>query len=364
MGTGSRCCVSILTVVTLTTIVQSELRAAELTRVFPSFGCRFTLPGDDWRWDDSVSRNQGQAVKGENGFATGFEMIFEAKNEKGFAVNLCRMTTPWFVALDQRFVDGFESGFYKTSGLKKRGGRFTTFQGIPCYQLEATAADGRALTGTLLLANGYAYQLLMMSPKGAVEQEKNFQAIMNGFAFLEPPIVHSWSYAIAKRTGEALVACLLAGMLLILCRWLASRKLRNCAGEAALTLYKKDMKGVSNALFGIGVLHALLIALGLAIEKNLLLVAPGLIIFLAISAAIFVGLGVLARRETPWVNHAIAILAWLLLALDFMVMSLTGPDYGRTDQGGVGILIMALLLYYSLKNIQSLRRARAAGLQV
>jgi hypothetical protein len=323
------------------------------------------LPSDHWHWDDQLSGEVTSSVRANKDVnARNTDMIFMASDDHGLRVNLVREKLPWSMPLDQKFVDGFEKGLSKSGQFVKRGGRFATFQGLPCYRFEGTIGDRQTVVGKVFLANRCSY-VLMVGGDGPAGQEADHDAIMNGFAFLEPPLPPSAdpSYDhIAYWAGRLVGACITAFIVLLVLRWIASRKHKGLSTESARAQYEKGMKGLGNGLIALGIMAGLVAAvLGLTTERGLAL-GHALMLVLAI-AAIEIGLGLLARRLHAWVNHLIAIFSWVMLALNFVVVA-SDQAGSRPESAGswFAILITAALLYYSIKNILILRNLRAAGL--
>ena len=125
-------------------LFSTEARAEEKTRHFPAAKCRYTLPADGWSWTELPEK--GQAV-------------FAAKSPDGFAVILGFVEAPPSVWIGQKFVEGFDSKFGMPGELEKRGGRLSTFLGLPCYEVETRLTDGRTMASRMFIANGHIYTL-------------------------------------------------------------------------------------------------------------------------------------------------------------------------------------------------------------
>jgi hypothetical protein len=160
---------------------RSLVAGEEATRTFPAQNCRFTLPGPDWTWIDKQVPN----------------VVFMARNSKGFVINLSTKSTPQPVQLDKQFVAGFEKTFYQPGQVEKRGGRFITFRGLPSYQAEGVLADGRTAASRVFAAHGLVYHLTLLGGKQPIEHDPAFEALMLGFDFTVPP------EQAAKRAGPA-----------------------------------------------------------------------------------------------------------------------------------------------------------------
>jgi hypothetical protein len=124
--------------------------------------------------------------------------------------------------------------------------------------------------------------------------------------------------------------------------------------------YQKGMRELGNGLIAFGMFQALVTAIVLAVDPVIVL---GLII--GTTAALNIVLGLFARRLHAWVNYVVAVLACVILALNLVNLSIIGQEPDQPNPGsplGVcfGFIIAAALLYYSVNNMQKLRRAKAA----
>src|SRR5262245_48021724 len=130
-------------VVFVPSLHPSSLRADERTRTFPAQKCRYTLPDDDWSWLEDKSPN-----------------LFMAINSKGQVVYLGSFQVSPGTELSQKYIDGWEKGLLRNPDNKKRGGRFTNFLGIPCYQSEVVKVSvDKTQVGRVFLAHGFLYNL-------------------------------------------------------------------------------------------------------------------------------------------------------------------------------------------------------------
>ncbi len=150
----------------------TRLRAAEEPmRVFPAQKCRFTLPVPDWTWIDMQAPN----------------ILFVAGNTKGFVINLTTVSVPVTAQINEQFVKEFEKSFYSPGQIEKRAGRFVTFRGLPSYQAEGILADGRTTATRVFKAHGLSYNLSLIGAKEPVEDDPQFEKLMQGFEFTVPP---------------------------------------------------------------------------------------------------------------------------------------------------------------------------------
>lgn len=170
MASSSRMCL----VVSLFGLLGSSgnLPAAEETTLtFPMQKCRFTLPGPDWTWLDK------QPPK----------VLFIAGNSKGLLIDLNTMAWAQPIRMSDQSPDDIERFIYKPGEIQKRGGRFVTFLGRSCYQLEAIVPDGRTVVTRIFAAHGFIYYLSILGTKEPVEADPEFETTMRGFDFTIPP---------------------------------------------------------------------------------------------------------------------------------------------------------------------------------
>jgi hypothetical protein len=144
--------------------------AEERTRSFPAQKCRYTLPGAEWNWIDKDVQ----------------KALFIASNSNAFGITLsatnCRAPQ-----VSDEFMKGFESTYYQPGELRKRGGSYTTFLGLPSYQLNSSSPDGRTLVTRVFIAHGLAYHLTIIGGEEPVEDNPGLETIMRGFEFTVPP---------------------------------------------------------------------------------------------------------------------------------------------------------------------------------
>jgi hypothetical protein len=89
--------------------------------------------------------------------------------------------------LTAEFAERLEATAFGRQTLTRRGGRFMVFQGQVCYQSETRLSAGNTMACRVFFANGVCYTLGVIGGKTPVEKDRDFEAIMNGFAFAEPP---------------------------------------------------------------------------------------------------------------------------------------------------------------------------------
>ena len=145
---------------------------------------RYTLPGPKWSW--SVRPLEGATCA--------------AVNQLGFVVTIGVTKLPRPVPIDEEAAKDLEKDFLSTVGnqFKKRGGRFTTFRGLRCYQLEGSHVDGQTTATPFFSANSLLYSINVFGGEDPVEDNPEFEKILNGFEFTEPPVAKSTSQAVTS----------------------------------------------------------------------------------------------------------------------------------------------------------------------
>ncbi len=192
--------------------------AQERERTFESAKCRYKLPNDDWAWSDE------KMPEGT---------IFIAANKAGFVVTLGFVASPKPGKLDQNFAKGFESTFFKKGQMEKRGGRFITFQGRPCYQAEGVLADGRTVINRAVLAPGFSYNFAVIGGNQPVEKAPEFEGIVNGLtltAALAPepdPLPEQEPLNFSRRMGEIAGYCVIGIIVVAIGGWLVRKSKAN-----------------------------------------------------------------------------------------------------------------------------------------
>ena len=112
------------------------------------------------------------------------------QGSQGYVVNLGVKKLPQPTELDKEFVESFEKGFYSSADpmVKKHGGRYLTFKGLPAYQTETVSTDGKKNgVARVVLAHGRIYVLTVVGGRIAFDREPDFEKVMQGFKFTEPP---------------------------------------------------------------------------------------------------------------------------------------------------------------------------------
>jgi hypothetical protein len=171
-------------------ILVSPLTASarDPVKTFPVSQCRYTLPGKDWSWVQPVPRD--------------VQAICVARNEDGLVVMLTVLHAPAGMVIDAGFVDAFDPTAHGVQGtVRKRGERFMTFKGLPCYECELLVHEQMTTVIRVVIANGFAYQLQLIGNADPVEKRPDFEAIMNGFEFTAPPVPPD-PHARAKARGR------------------------------------------------------------------------------------------------------------------------------------------------------------------
>jgi hypothetical protein len=197
----------------------------ETVRTFPAQKCRFTLPGMGWTWIDKQAPNT----------------LFMAENTKGFIITLSTVNAPTPERVDEQFAKGFEKTFYQPGQLEKRSGRFVTFRGLPSYQAEGTLTDGRTTASRVFTAHNFVYTLSLIGTKEPVEDDPEFEKLMQGFEFTASPEQqvsaqsggqtqpapdsdYARALNISERMGRLAGACILGALLLLLFRWMFRKR--------------------------------------------------------------------------------------------------------------------------------------------
>jgi len=184
------------------------------TRYFPAQKCQFTLPTRRWSWTDQPLSNT----------------FFAAESATGLIVRAsCAPAAAWR-QMDESAAKDFESSLVQSSGgqLRKRGAVYVQYHGLSSYQVAGVYADGKTTVSRCFLAHGLAYHILVVGGKNPVEQEPDFENIMNGFAFTEAPVAApapSYGFECAVFI-VLLVLCLFAGLVRELLRSSKPRRFR------------------------------------------------------------------------------------------------------------------------------------------
>jgi hypothetical protein len=145
------------------------------TRNFSERNCQYTLIGDDWKW--RVGDPQS--------------IVFSAENKKGTVVILATNSISPTTQLTADFAERLEAVAFGRQTLTRRGGRFLVFQGQVCYQSETRLQSGNTMACRVFFARGSSYALAAIGGLNPIEKDRDFEAIMNGFTFAEPPAAES-----------------------------------------------------------------------------------------------------------------------------------------------------------------------------
>jgi hypothetical protein len=83
------------------------------------------------------------------------------------------------------------------------------------------------------------------------------------------------------------------------------------------------------------------------------------------TVALHLVMGVLLLQNHGWVNYLVAVWSIVLLALNCigMVPSADSQRRGIYTGNVLGLLVAGALLFYAIRNLSELRKARAAGLK-
>jgi hypothetical protein len=179
--------------------------ARETVRTYSVYQCRYSLPDKDWMWADSKSLPNATCV---------------ARNTDGLVFVLSVVPVPSGTVMDAKFADGFDESTSAASPMKKRGGRMTTFKGLPCYESDWLVESKYTAVVRVVIANGFAYQLQLLGNADPVQTRPDFEAVMNGFEFTSPPVPPvapdplEPGKKLARRMGEVAVYCLFGALAL------------------------------------------------------------------------------------------------------------------------------------------------------
>lgn len=187
-------------------LMTADLNAGEVTRHFPTARCKYTLPNDDWSWQEPNHKKQ----------------LFSARGLGGSVIFLCSSETLPTTQLDQTFVDEFEREYFGPGKAEKKGGRFTSFQGLPCYEMDGLTPEGLAEHSLLFIANSRAYNLVLLSMASSTDQVKQFEVALGGFEFDQPPTAPTPNahtrYGSAELAADVVVVGLPIAVVLLLVR--------------------------------------------------------------------------------------------------------------------------------------------------
>jgi hypothetical protein len=132
--------------------------------------------------------------------------------------------------------------------------------------------------------------------------------------------------------------------------------------SAAYLQYTKGMKNLGIGLISLGLLHAFLAAISLALRIPQ---GRAISIVVGVIGALNILLGILARRLHGWVNYAVAVAAFVLIVANLNSLGTT-KDSTKTPPGSaigacLGVIVAAAFLYFSVKNIQKMGQVRRAS---
>jgi hypothetical protein len=353
-----------------------------LTRTFVDKNCSYTLPGEDWFWLDSKTPNALCAATDSKGHIVTVTFVQGAQ------------TTPFS-------AEEYEKGLYSGAPgqLKKRGGHVTTLHGRQCYQAESVFADGRTMARRALLVNGSCYSVGVIGGKQPVEQDPDFEMIMNGFAFTEPPDAPAAANPtedspagppknISEHMGEIAGGALFVAVIIGLMRWSRQKKDQPAAKRVepqrmysetvretaqrpesipwalaadsprvdVMAPYRKGMKDLGRGLIALALFQIVIGGLILAALGEVL----GLVIVGGLGLWHF-ALGIIAIKQHAWVNYVIAAWGVVILGLNMVALTVPASTPGSGTPGiYIGFLVAVSLLYHSIKNINALSKARLA----
>lgn len=185
-------------------------------KTFERYNCSLALPGSTWQWVDETD-------------TSGF--VAAAVSRENMVITLFVAKTPPGLTLDQKFINGFEEAFLKTSNTKKRSGKMIEFMGQPCYQMNVMFQDRTAVV-FLFINGGFLYNLQVLGHQSPVEGSKDFKRILGSFQFLKkiPPSQKkpfgdsAFSEAMGQIAGSFLLA---ACFVYAFKKWFGKKKLQS-----------------------------------------------------------------------------------------------------------------------------------------
>jgi hypothetical protein len=198
--------------------------AREAVKTFPAYQCRYTLPGGRWYWVDPGPVPHAVCV---------------ARNGDGLEFMLLVTPVPAGTVIDARFSATFDRAAYPAGGAKSRGGRMTTFKGLPCYESDGLLDSKTTAVTRVVIANGFGYRLQLLGGADPVEKRPDFEAVMNGFEFTAPPVPpvpavpptaaratdpDERGKSLSELSGELLAYCAIGVFLVGLATWGRRRK--------------------------------------------------------------------------------------------------------------------------------------------
>lgn len=134
----------------------------------------------------------------------------------------------------------------------------------------------------------------------------------------------------------------------------------NPRAKRALEDYHNGMRNLGRSLLALSILQIVIGSVLLAVAMDPLILA-----IVGVMAVAHIAMGVLILLGHAWVNYLVVGWAVLILAANLVGLGLQADQpQGASSPGGcIGMLIAAALFYYSVRNLQTLSKVRAAGLE-
>lgn len=132
-------------------------------------------------------------------------------------------------------------------------------------------------------------------------------------------------------------------------------------GDATLKKYRKGMKDLGKGLIVLAIFQLVFggaVILAPKFEPVILFILGGM-------GAVNLIMGLLLLRNLGWANYLVAVWSSFLLAINFLKMGIQTEQQQKSvsNPGSyLGFLIAGALLYYSVNNLQYLRKVRRSGL--
>jgi hypothetical protein len=188
------------------------------TRTDRRLKCRYTLPDERWSWLDTSELN----LK---------ELVFSARRDDGTTVAVTAIPNEGSgTDFSDKLVKGFESGYLKSYRGRRRSGQRVTFRGLPAYQLNATLQNEVSASVRLFIANDLAYCVQVLGPEPRIEEQPDFEAIMNGFEFTSPPqrtVARNDPFSVGMALGKIVFdVAVVAGIVWLIVRLFVRRRPR------------------------------------------------------------------------------------------------------------------------------------------
>lgn len=154
------------------TLLTSLASAQERTRNFTDNKCQYTLADDRWQWAENPAAPN--------------VLCMATNDAEGLILMVVAIPGAQVVPIDEKLISEFDKGATRTGLATKRGGRITTFKGLPCYQFEGTIDSDTSSVVRVMYANNICYQIQLLGGSDPVEMRPDFESIMNGFQFAPP----------------------------------------------------------------------------------------------------------------------------------------------------------------------------------